>query len=88
MRWMVGWRWQGPGGKKEARRVEGKCRGATRGRDVLEKTGSTGVARENEGVDGRIFCLGAMFLLRETGRGVQGSGTGTGRVTEEENEEE
>lgn len=72
-----------------ARRVVGKCRGAARGRDVLEKTGSAGVARESEGVDGRIFCLGAMFLLRETGRGVvQGSGTGMTGVTEEENEEE
>lgn len=57
---------------------------------MLEKTGSnTGVARESEGVDGRIFCLGAMFLLREKreGAGVQGRGTGTG-LTEEENEEE
>lgn len=56
----------------------------------MEKTGSnTGVARESEGVDGRIFCLGAMFLLREKREeaGVQGRGTGTG-LTEEENEEE
>lgn len=57
---------------------------------MLEKTGSnTGVARESEGVDGRIFCLGAMFLLREKWEeaGVQGRGAGTG-LTEEENEEE
>lgn len=39
----------------------------------MEKTGSnTGVARESEGVDGRIFCLGAMFLLREKREGAGG----------------
>lgn len=56
----------------------GKKRGG--GREVSGKEGAARGCCESEGVDGRISCLGAMFLLRGTeGDTEEGGEDGGGR---------
>lgn len=66
----------GEGGKKRGRGRE--VSGKERERERYEGRGTARGCCESEGVDGRISCLGAMFLLRGTEGDTEKGGGGWG----------